>query len=257
MKTSIDYTQFQKISKESLVADTSISKDGVQWFPGTVGQKIWMGKLLISANAKSSAQHHGDADTVHYVLDGQVTFNYGDNYETSVTLEKGDFFYLPPYEPYKFKNDSANETTVITTMAPLFSLTNVSENGSVIKKGESGREIKIVRAGDLNDSTKQTANLPRRTAVQTPNLWIGRVSGAPAKDSGAHHHDEAETAGFIVNGVTRIMHGENYEFYEDLTNGDFLRVPPYLPHIERNLSDANTIEFLTARNPENLVVNLN
>ena len=53
----------------------------------------------------------------------------------------------------------------------------------------------------------------RKTGIQSANIWIGRVTGEPATDSGAHHHGEAETGGFIINGTTRILFGENYEEY--------------------------------------------
>ena len=254
MTVKVEYSQFRLYKKETLVVNEQTSTEGLQWLTGSEGEKIWMGHYLVDAGAASKAQHHANADTVHYIYEGEITFVYGENYSEKVTLSTGDFIYFPPFEAYMLKNESAVLTTIITTMAPKYSVQTV--DATYVKPADAEGEVLIVRAEDLDDSTKQTANLPRKTAIQAPNLWIGRVSGAPAKDSGAHHHDEAETAGFIIRGRTRILHGENYELYEDLQTGDFLRVPPYLPHIERNLSDVETIEFLTARNPKNYVVNL-
>lgn len=256
MTVQVDYSQFKLYKKETLVVDEQTSSEGIQWITGSEGEKIWMGHYIVEPNGKSKAQHHANADTVHYVYDGELTFAYGEDYKEEITLSTGDFIYFPPFEPYKVQNDSASKATIVTTMAPKYSVIFIEDNETVAEQGSTDLAVQIVKAAELNDSTKQTANLPRKTAIQAPNLWIGRVSGAPAKDSGAHHHDSSETAGFIVTGTTRIMHGKNYELYEDLKTGDFLRVPPFLPHIERNLSDTETIEFLTARNPENFVVNL-
>lgn len=116
-------------------------------------------------------------------------------------------------------------------------------------------QIKVVRASELDKQTAQTDNLPRRTGVDAPNLWMGRVVGEPNTRSGAHHHGEAETAGYILSGQTRIYYGEGYKEYVDLSAGDFIYVPPFVPHIEENLSDEPVV-FITARNPRNIVANL-
>lgn len=247
MTSSVDYSKFCVYHNEELVKDTFHSTEKVQWFPGTLGEKIWMGKLVISEGGASGVQHHGDADTVHYILEGTVTIDYNGQ---QVVLEKGDFFYAPPFAPYAIANDLVPTATVITTMAPQFNIYTTKPAQPLTG------EYLVVRAAELTGSTDQTDNLPRKTAVQAPRLWIGRVSGAPAKNSGTHHHGEAETAGFIVSGETRILHGDEYAQYGDLTPGDFLRVPPFLPHIESNLSESVPVEFLTARNPLNIVVNL-
>lgn len=257
MSNKVDYGEFVLYSKDSLVIDVVNSTNDVVWKTGSEGEKIWMGYLLLKSNVISEPQHHDQSDTVHYVLEGKTKFYHGKDYQTSVELEKGDFIYFPPYEPYKVQNTGSGKATIVTTMAPYFKVVKIADDYKKIQSADSNQPVTVVRDKDLHDLTNQTDNLPRKTAVQATNLWIGRVSGAPAKDSGAHHHGEAETAGFIVSGTTRILHGQNYEQYSDFTTGDFLRVPAFLPHIERNLSETESVEFLTARNPQNIVVNLN
>ncbi|MEY8757853.1 cupin domain-containing protein [Peribacillus frigoritolerans] len=226
---------------------------------GVIGEKIWMGHTAFEPDAKSSARHHEHSDTVHYVLKGNGIFFYGENFGNSVELSEGDFIYIPPYHTYIYKNASSTKSLeIVTTMAPDYQVVNIggNEEFEIPKDIKDGEGISIVRASDLNNLTNQTKNMPRKTAVQAPNLWIGRVTGEPSKDSGAHHHGEAETAGFIISGTTQILYGENYKTYEELNPGDFLRVPTFLPHIERNVSNVEPVEFLTARNPRNIVVNL-
>ncbi len=126
---------------------------------------------------------------------------------------------------------------------------------------ETPDEVIAVKADETSDDTAQTEGLPRLAGVSgdttgAQSLWMGRPTGPPGMDSGPHHHGEAETAGYVMSGETRIYYGEDYDEYVDLEEGDFVYVPPYLPHVERNLSDTEPVEFVTARSPGNIVVNL-
>lgn len=245
-------------TKSSHLHELGIENNHINYSSGAVGEKIWMGKIVANPNAISLKKHHNDSDTVHYIFSGSATFYVGAGYNHKFELNKGDFIYIPPYHTYYFENNNDKEQThIITTMAPLQQEVLITDESSLSDLNKSEKDILFIRGSELNDSTLQTRNMPRKTAVQAPNLWIGRVTGAPLKDSGAHHHGEAETAGFIISGETEILFGDGYENKVELTNGDFLRVPAYLPHIERNNSKTVPIEFLTARNPKNIVENLN
>lgn len=74
--------------------------------------------------------------------------------------------------------------------------------------------------------------------------------------SSPHHHGEAETAGLVVSGHCRISFGPDYHESVDLAPGDFVFVPANFPHIEANTSDTEPVEFITARSPDNIVINL-
>lgn len=122
-------------------------------------------------------------------------------------------------------------------------------------------ELIAIHSDDASDDTAQTVGLPRLAGVgsettEADELWMGRVTGEPGTDSDPHHHGEAETAGYILSGETRIFYGENYDKHVDLGPGDFVYVPPYVPHVERNLKDEQPVEFVTARTPSNITVNL-
>lgn len=122
--------------------------------------------------------------------------------------------------------------------------------------------VHVVRNGDWSTATAQTAGLPRRAAIwpaetggQSEGVWVGRVTGEPGMDSGPHHHGEAETVGYVLSGRFVLLYGEDYTKQIELGPGDFIYVPPYLPHIERNLWD-EPVEFVTVRRPDNIVINL-
>jgi uncharacterized RmlC-like cupin family protein len=77
----------------------------------------------------------------------------------------------------------------------------------------------------------------------------------PGTVSGAHHHGDAETGVYILSGRTRIYYGESYKEYVELESGDLMYVPPFIPHIERNMG-TEPVEFVVVRIPRNIVINL-
>lgn len=96
------------------------------------------------------------------------------------------------------------------------------------------------------------------SAAHTPatKIWFGKVSNEPGYRSLPHHHGEAETGGYVLKGHARIYFGENYGEYVDMREGDWVFVPPFMPHVEANMSTTDELIWLTTRTPENIVVNL-
>lgn len=71
-----------------------------------------------------------------------------------------------------------------------------------------------------------------------------------------HHHGEAETGAYVLSGRARIYFGENYQEFVDLSEGDFMFVPPFLPDLEANMSTTDELWWIACRSPENIIVNL-
>ncbi len=118
----------------------------------------------------------------------------------------------------------------------------------------------VVRANEVSEKTGQSDGALRLAAVDhhrgASRIWMGRVRNQPGMTSVPHHHGEAETAGYVISGHCRISYGEGYKEYVDLGPGDFVFVPANFPHIEANLSATEPLEFITARSPDNIVINL-
>lgn len=119
----------------------------------------------------------------------------------------------------------------------------------------------VTRAGEEHTGTGQSGGAHRVSGVSvqhTPatKIWYGRVSNEPGFRSLPHHHGEAETGGYVLKGHGRIYFGEDYTEWVDMTEGDWVFVPPYMPHVEVNMSITDELVWLTARTPENIVVNL-
>jgi len=123
------------------------------------------------------------------------------------------------------------------------------------------KELTVQRKGELPMAPGQTANARRYSGVSKENtqvtgLWFGRVVTGPSEVSDPHHHGEAETGGYVLKGHGFIRFGERYETVVYMEEGDFVYVPPFVPHIEGNLSHTEELVWLTTRTPDNIVVNL-
>jgi uncharacterized RmlC-like cupin family protein len=119
----------------------------------------------------------------------------------------------------------------------------------------------VTRAGEEDIRTGQSGGALRISGVSpqhTPatRIWYGKVSNLPGYRSLPHHHGEAETGGYVLKGKARIYFGADYAEFIDMQEGDFVFVPPFMPHVEVNMSTTEDLVWLTARTPENIVVNL-
>lgn len=126
----------------------------------------------------------------------------------------------------------------------------------------NGLVVPVVTRGGLEvGDTGQSAGATRVSGVSiqhTPatRLWFGKVRNEPGYRSVTHHHGEAETGGYVLSGRARIYFGERFDDYVDMEEGDWVFVPPFMPHIECNLDRTAPLIWMTTRTPENIVVNL-
>ena len=138
----------------------------------------------------------------------------------------------------------------------------VLEGDNSMYRLPSGLVAPVVTRGGLEDAdTANSGGAIRVSGVSiqhTParRLWFGKVHNDPGYRSVTHHHGEAETGGYVLSGKARIYFGEKFEDYVDMETGDWVFVPPFMPHIECNLSRSEPLTWLTTRTPENIVVNL-
>jgi len=119
----------------------------------------------------------------------------------------------------------------------------------------------VTRTGHEYQDTGQSGGAVRVSGVSiqhTPatRIWFGKVFNEPGYRSFPHHHGEAETGGYVLKGKGRIYFGDDYSEYLDMDEGDFVFVPPYMPHVEANMSTTEELIWLTTRTPDNIVVNL-
>jgi uncharacterized RmlC-like cupin family protein len=122
--------------------------------------------------------------------------------------------------------------------------------------------IRVIRAGELDANTPQTPGMQRRAAVTTESagalgLWAGTVTIDAGAKTGAHHHGDLESVIYVVSGVARLRWGDRLEFAAEAAAGDFIYVPPYVPHQEINAGADLALHCVLARSGQRgLVVNL-
>jgi uncharacterized RmlC-like cupin family protein len=122
--------------------------------------------------------------------------------------------------------------------------------------------VRIVRAGELDTNTPQTPGMDRAAAITharagASKLWAGTVTIHPNAKTGAHHHGELESVIYVVKGRARMRWGDHLEFTAEAEPGDFIYVPPYVPHQEINASADDSLECVLVRSGQDpIVVNL-
>jgi uncharacterized RmlC-like cupin family protein len=122
--------------------------------------------------------------------------------------------------------------------------------------------IRIIPAGELDHNTPQTPGMTRAAAIThartgAQKLWAGTVVVEPNARTGPHHHGELETVLYIIRGRARFRWGERLEFVGEAGPGDFVYVPPFVPHQEMNATQEHPVEAVVVRSgQEPVVVNL-
>src|SRR5262249_44984127 len=72
-------------------------------------QKLWAGTVTIHPNAKTGAHHHGELESVIYVVSGKARMRWGEHLEYVAEAGPGDFIYVPPFVPPQEINASRDE----------------------------------------------------------------------------------------------------------------------------------------------------
>jgi uncharacterized RmlC-like cupin family protein len=93
--------------------------------------------------------------------------------------------------------------------------------------------------------------------VGSQKLWAGTVVISPNAKTGAHHHGDLESVIYVVRGRARMRWGERLEYVAEAGPGDFIFVPPYVPHQEINASTDEPLDCVLVRSGQDpVVVNL-
>jgi uncharacterized RmlC-like cupin family protein len=93
--------------------------------------------------------------------------------------------------------------------------------------------------------------------VGAERIWLGENHVAPHVHSANHHHGEAESAIYVVEGHPVFVYWEDGgERRIETGPGDYVFVPPWLPHREENPGTADAVVVLARSTQEAIVVNL-
>jgi uncharacterized RmlC-like cupin family protein len=122
--------------------------------------------------------------------------------------------------------------------------------------------VRVIPANSLDPNTAQTPGMNRAAAINyarvgAQKIWAGTVTIHPDAKTGAHHHGHLESVIYVVKGKARMRWGERLEYVAEAGPGDFIYVPPYVPHQEINASTDEPLECVLVRSDnEAIAINL-
>lgn len=122
--------------------------------------------------------------------------------------------------------------------------------------------VQVIPGTQLDPNTASTPGMERAAAITAARtgaqkIWAGTVTIAPHAKTGAHHHGDLESVIYVLRGRARMRWGEKLEFVAEAGPGDFIYVPPFVPHQEINAGTAEPLECVLVRSGgEAVVVNL-
>jgi len=119
--------------------------------------------------------------------------------------------------------------------------------------------VRVIKGDQLDANTAQTPGMHRQAAINharvgAQKIWAGTVSIAANAKTGVHHHGELESVIYVVKGHARMRWGERLQFVAEAWPGDFIYVPPFVPHQEINADPSQTLECVLVRSDNEAVV---
>jgi uncharacterized RmlC-like cupin family protein len=125
--------------------------------------------------------------------------------------------------------------------------------------------LRLIAADSLSSTTAQTGGMLRSAAISgdlvgARELWMGRTVVLPGTSSGDHHHGPSETGIYVVSGnpVFVFRDPESGSLVRlETAPGDYVWVPPHVPHREENPSpDTEAVVVIARSTQEAIVVNV-
>jgi uncharacterized RmlC-like cupin family protein len=122
--------------------------------------------------------------------------------------------------------------------------------------------VRVIPGDQLDPNTAQTPGMQRAAAINharvgAQKIWAGTVRIDANAKTGAHHHGELESVIYVVRGRARMRWGNDLEYVAEAGPGDFIFIPPFVPHQEINASSNEPLECVVVRSDnEAVVVNL-
>jgi uncharacterized RmlC-like cupin family protein len=115
----------------------------------------------------------------------------------------------------------------------------------------------------LSADTGQTPGMRRFGAISGDSvgsiaLWMGQTHVSPSTASANHHHGESETGIYVVSGHPEFVFLEDGKERRLSTGpGDYIYVPPWVPHREENPDpDEEAVVVLARTTQDAIVINL-
>jgi uncharacterized RmlC-like cupin family protein len=125
---------------------------------------------------------------------------------------------------------------------------------------ESQGRLHHIPAGVGSSDTAQTSGMARKAVISrsttgAQGIFVGETRVAPGASSGPHHHGESETAIYVVEGNPVFLFKDGgEERHIETAPGDYVYVPPFVPHVEANPSKDTEALVVVARSTQEAIV---
>ena len=119
--------------------------------------------------------------------------------------------------------------------------------------------VKVISGDHLDINTPQTPGMDRAAAINyatagAQKLCAGTVAIRPNAKTGVHHHGALESIIYVISGKARMRWGDSLEYVCEAGPGDFIYVPPFVPHQEINANPDEPLECVLVRSDQDSVV---
>jgi uncharacterized RmlC-like cupin family protein len=138
----------------------------------------------------------------------------------------------------------------------------VNGSGPTQPSSTEPARLQLIRSGELSGATAQTSGMIRSAAISgeltgAQSLWMGRTELPPGVNSGNHHHGQSETGIYVVAGCPVFVSRDpdsGAEVRLETQPGDYVWVPPHVPHREENPSPDQSATVVIARSTQEAIV---
>jgi uncharacterized RmlC-like cupin family protein len=103
--STISVVHRAELSSETQQTSGSLRLSAIAAVNG-IASSLWAGMFVVEPSAKTGIHHHGEQDTVVYVLEGEACVRWGNLGEHSATVVAGDFLHVPRWLPHQELNPS-------------------------------------------------------------------------------------------------------------------------------------------------------
>jgi uncharacterized RmlC-like cupin family protein len=107
--STISVVRPAELSSETQQTPGSLRLSAIAAMHGIISS-LWAGVFVVEPSSKTGIHHHGEQDTVVYVLEGEACVRWGDTGEHSVTVSAGDFLHVPSWLPHQEINPSTEHS---------------------------------------------------------------------------------------------------------------------------------------------------
>jgi uncharacterized RmlC-like cupin family protein len=104
-KSTISVVHPDELSNETQQTSGSLRLSAIAAMHG-IASSLWAGIFVVEPLGKTGIHHHGEQDTVVYVLEGEAHVRWGNSGEHAATVRAGDFLHVPSWLPHQELNPS-------------------------------------------------------------------------------------------------------------------------------------------------------